>query len=115
MEERRREYRSLLALIALLVGIGVLIMAAGGCSGRAAAGGDWRFEESVEGNVKTVRTLGGSVWGGTARRGESFYRRRFGVVSVRRMVGSMKMRRDSGSSRDMMVIWTSPSQPRMMA
>jgi hypothetical protein len=67
MEEGRREFRSLWVLIALLAGIGALVMATSGCSSRAAAGSDWHFKESVEGNVKTVRTLSGSVWGGTAR------------------------------------------------
>jgi len=33
----------------------------------AITGEGWRHEIATEGNVKTVRTLGGSVWGGTAR------------------------------------------------
>ncbi len=38
------------------------------CSGRGVGrDGTWRYERTTEGAVTTVRTLSGSVWGGTAR------------------------------------------------
>jgi hypothetical protein len=38
-----------------------------GCSGAGADRGGWVHETSTDGAVTTVRTTGGSVWGGTAR------------------------------------------------
>lgn len=67
MAERHREYRGLPGVTVLLTGIGALLFASGGCSKRAAVDGDWQYVESIDGNVRTVRTVGGSVWGGTAR------------------------------------------------
>jgi hypothetical protein len=62
------DLRALLALVVLLVGIGLLVTAAGGCSSGTTGGeAGWRHE-IVEGEgVRTVRTLGGSVWGNGAR------------------------------------------------
>jgi len=47
-------------------------LATAGCGGEdgskvAAPGGEWVRETSTEGKVTTVRTVNGSVWGGTAR------------------------------------------------
>ena len=38
-----------------------------GCSGAGAGRDGWIHETSTEGAVTTVRTVSGSVWGGTAR------------------------------------------------
>ena len=51
----------------LLLSIPVLACSLFSCSKRTATGEGWLHEISTIGNVKTVRTLGGSVWGGTAR------------------------------------------------
>jgi len=67
MSDRRKEIRSLLAIITLLAVMGLLVTASAGCSSRSVTGEGWLHEITTEGNVKTVRTLGGSVWGGTAR------------------------------------------------
>lgn len=48
----------------------VLCLAAAGCGGGPGVAddtGEWIRETTTEGNVTTIRTLGGSVWGGTAR------------------------------------------------
>jgi hypothetical protein len=67
-ERSSADLRALGALLAFLVGIVVLVSLAGGCSSdTAGAEGAWEHE-IVEGDgVRTVRTLGGSVWGGEAR------------------------------------------------
>lgn len=57
-----RRVPTLLAALALL--------AAPGCGASTPSGpedGEWRAERTVEGDVTTVRTLGGSAWGGVAR------------------------------------------------
>ena len=65
-QESPSEIRAFLAFIALLAVIGVIAALASGCSSRPAGDG-WVHETSTEGQVTTVRTLSGSVWGGTAR------------------------------------------------
>lgn len=66
MSEEKLNLRSFMALLLLLAGICALVLASAGCSRRAVGGGEWISEISVDGNVKTVRTVDGSVWGGTA-------------------------------------------------
>ncbi len=65
-QESPSEIRSFLVFIALLAVIGVIAALVSGCSSRPAGEG-WVHETSAEGQVTTVRTLSGSVWGGTAR------------------------------------------------
>ncbi len=67
MTESRSEIRSLAALIALFVAIALLVAVSSGCSSRSAAVEGWVHETVTDGNVRTVRTLGGSVWGGPGR------------------------------------------------
>ncbi len=62
----RSEIRSFPAFIALLAVIGVIAGLVPGCSGRSPGEG-WVHETFTERSVTTVRTLSGSVWGGTAR------------------------------------------------
>lgn len=66
MTERRKEIHSFLALLALLALMSLLVTASTGCSAGSTSEGAWQHETTTDGNVKTVRTLGGSVWGGTA-------------------------------------------------
>lgn len=43
-----------------------LFLVLSGCTGSSAVGDGWVHETHQEGQVKTVRTVSGSVWGGTA-------------------------------------------------
>jgi len=50
-----------LALVAVLA-----IAACGGPGGESSAASEWVSESISEGDITTVRTISGSVWGGTA-------------------------------------------------
>lgn len=65
--ESRSEIRSLAALLALFLAIALLVAASSGCSSRSVAAEGWVHETVTDGNVTTVRTLRGSVWGGQGR------------------------------------------------
>jgi len=67
MSDRRTEIRSLLAIITLLVVMVLLVTASAGCSASSTVESRWQHETSTDGDVKTVRTIGGSVWGGAGR------------------------------------------------
>ena len=65
MSQDQRNIRGFLVLIAMLLGVCTLL-AASGCGGTSAAGGEWIYSERTDGDIHTVRTESGSIWGGTA-------------------------------------------------
>ncbi len=67
MADRTKEIRSFVAFMTLLIGMGLLLALSIGCSSSSATGGEWQYEETIEGDVRTIRTLSGSVWGGEVR------------------------------------------------